>query len=302
MNVKRTVAAKHNLILLFMVVLPLVSVAIGVLYILHTPHPSVKAPVAIDRNSLLPHLYAGPCINCHQIVERGPVRLSWANMDRFRLSEVDRKLLIAGQRVEVATLGQTLRIPAITRSDTLPHDYVGVCSNCHLVLDVRPSVPYMQEAMARAGQHLLALDLSAADIARGGMDADASRPRSRILWGYAAIPLFLLTSVFVMLRFVQGAAGAPAGSLGWWRTIHPWAGGAFSGAALMHFYYSDKGNNFLHLALVTVVALTLGGCVLLIQSLTLPSRPGGLLHLGQRSLFVALIALLILGHLVAQIG
>jgi hypothetical protein len=303
MQAFKTLTAKHNLILLFMVVLPLVSLFTLIMWILHTPDPSVKTMVAIDSNSLLPHRYAGPCLNCHQILPGAPTAMNRANMHAFRLTDVERQLLMAGQSVEVPTLRQKLSIPAITRSDILPHRYVGVCTNCHLVLDVRPTPGYMQEAMRRATQHLLKSDLTAVGVAWGGFAADHRHSLTRRLWGYTAIPLFVLAAVYVVLRQIvrlNPTAYQGRFPLDGWLVVHQWCAVGFTAAATMHGYYSDRGNNFLHLAFVAAVSLTLIGAAL--RYLAISDGPGRatlLLHT-QRALFMGLLAVGIIGHFFAD--
>ncbi len=303
MQLWKTVTAKHNLILAFMVVLPLLGLFGCIMWILHTPEPRVKIPVAIDSNSLLPHRYAGPCLNCHRILPGAPTAINRANMHLFRLTDAERQLLLAGQSVEVPTLRQKLSIPAITRSDILPHRYVGVCTNCHLVLDVRPTPAYMQEAMRRAGQHLLRSDLTAVGVAWGGFASDHRHTRTRRLWGYTAIPLFVLAIVYVVLRqLVRWNKAAYEGKfpLGAWLVVHQWCAVAFTAAATMHGYYSDRGNNFLHLAFVSAVSLTLIGAALRYLATTDgPGRATFLLYT-QRLLFLGLIAVGVIGHFFAD--
>jgi hypothetical protein len=232
-----------------------------------------------------------------------PTAINRANMHLFRLTDSERQLLLAGQSVEVPTLRQKLSIPAITRSDILPHRYVGVCTNCHLVLDVRPTPAYMQEAMRRAGQHLLKSDLTAVGVAWGGFAADHRHGRTRRLWGYTAIPLFVLASVYVVLRqLVRWNKAAYEGRfpLGAWLVVHQWCAIAFTAAATMHGYYSDRGNNFLHLAFVSAVSLILIGAALRYLATTDGPGRATLLLYTQRLLFLGLIAVGVIGHFFAD--
>ena len=50
-----------------------VPIAAGLVYIydLHKPTPRIKTAVVINRNSLLPHRFSGPCLNCHRINGQG---------------------------------------------------------------------------------------------------------------------------------------------------------------------------------------------------------------------------------------
>jgi hypothetical protein len=284
---------------LALAVLPLAATSAVVLWYLHHPNPKVLAPVVIDRMSLLPHQYAGPCINCHRIQEGTPVALSSANMSSFRLTPVDRQLLTAGQEVQVPDLSRKLRIPAITRTDGLPHPYVGVCSNCHVVLDVHPSPAFMKEAMRRAGRPLAGLNLPAAATARGGAFLDIRRAGYRRALGYAALPLMLATIVFVAMQaFVRAGAksDAPGGAQSRWLRIHEWFGGAFCVATALHWYFSDRGNNFLHLALVSLSCLAAGGLLLRLRGSKPADEGGGLLLFAQRVALVALVVFVLVGH------
>lgn len=282
---------RQRYLALALMVLPLATVAFVVLWALHRPDPQAKPMAAIDRNSLLPHRYAGPCGNCHRILENGPVALNRNTMGSFQLSQRERSLLLAGQRVDVPTLSQKLSIPAITRTDILPHPFLGVCCNCHVILNVQPSATYMREAMGRAFQPLGASELGANAIAHGGFAEDERRARNRVILGYLALPLALLTMVFVALRW----SGARGGRLQNWCVLHQLSGLAFAAAAVLHWYYSDRGNNFLHLAFVGVLWLTLAGLILRVR-LRRDSARGGLLLHTQRFLTFILLALVVLGH------
>lgn len=279
---------------LAMAILPLFAVGALTLWKLHHPTPTVRAPVAIDRNALLPHRYAGPCLNCHRIVEVGPVAINAGNMQKFRLSPVERQLLLAGQRVDPPDLSQKLSIPAITRTDGLPHPYVGVCCNCHVVLDVHPSPEFMKEAMRRANQPLAGLNLSAELTARGGSVLDESRARYRRGWGYAALPLLVLSVVFIVLRIRARKAGAPQRDP--WLGLHEAAAAAFCAAALLHWSYSDRGNNFLHLALVSLAWLAAGGAFLRYRLARRPAGAPSSISKIQRLSLLALVVLLAVGH------
>lgn len=290
---------KRNLAAIVLMAAPTLALAIGAFWLLHTPKPGVKTPVAINRNSLLPHRYAGPCLNCHRIADIGPVALNRDNMRAYSLTALEQRLLLAGQRVEVPTTSQQLRIPAITRVDTLPHPYVGVCSNCHVILDVHPSRAFMEASMRRARQRLSGLDLAPAGIARAGVEPDPARSRYRITWGYVALPLLVLASVYIVLRRFAGDSEEDQERLAPWLAVHQWAAAAFAAAAAMHWYYSDRGNNFLHLAYVAVVWLLVGGLMLRFRR-SRPDLAGSrTLLVAQRAVFVVFIVLLGVGHFLA---
>ena len=64
-------AVKQNAAFYLLIGVPVVA---GAVYLWHlqTPNPRVRTPVFINRTSLLPHRFAGPCMNCHRIQEVGP--------------------------------------------------------------------------------------------------------------------------------------------------------------------------------------------------------------------------------------
>jgi hypothetical protein len=280
---------------------PLVTISAVVLWLLHHPSPPVLAPVVLDRMSLLPHQYAGPCMNCHRIKEGTPVALHSANMNRFSLTPVERQLLLAGQRVEVPDLSRKLSIPAITRTDGLPHPYVGVCSNCHVVLDVHPSPAFMKEAMRRAGRPLAGLSLPPSATARGGAFFDPRRPVYRRALGYAALPLMLATVVLILMHaFSRRRDRAVSAQDDRWLRLHEWFGASFCVATALHWYFSDRGNNFLHLALVALSCLVAGGLLLRIRGARPAGESGQLLLFAQRVALVALVVLLLIGHFFSE--
>jgi hypothetical protein len=253
---------------------------------LHATQSQPRTPVAIDRTSLLPHRYAGPCINCHRIVEVGPVALSRDNMAGFALSGRDRRLLAAGQSVVVPSVSERFRIPAITRTDHLPHAYVGVCSNCHVVLDLRPNPAFLEAAMYRASQPLVDSGLPATDIARAGVPVDFGRARYRIAFGVVAFVLLVATSIWPIVRHADRGER--------WAGVHRWAGGGFVLAVVLHWGYSDRGNNLLHLAFVAAVWLAA------VCSLSQIEPVRRLLLPAQRFVLLALILLAGVGHLLAR--
>lgn len=270
---------------------------------LHDLHPRVKTPVAIDRNSLLPHAYSGPCMNCHRIVEVGPVEMNRDNMQSFDLSPRDRRLVIAGQRVVVPTLAQKLRVPAITRTDPLPHPYVGVCSNCHVILDVKPSPEAVRAALRLAYQPLVGLSLDPEQIARGGTTRDFERAGWRRIWGYVAAGAFTLGAVYLLQRLLVRIAPTTFDGMfevKRWLLVHECAFSVFCLAVCVHWYYSDKGNNLLHIALLLVLWLGAAGALLHIRLANGHTNKGGQLLHTQRFLFLALCLLILVGHLFAD--
>ncbi len=283
---------------------PLMCAGAFVLWVLHHPNPKARAPVPIDRNSLLPHRYPGPCINCHRINEIGPVSLNAGNMSGFQLTVGDRRLLLAGQRVDVPTLSQKLRIPAITRTDGLPHPYVGVCSNCHVVLDVHPSPEFMRQAMLKATQPLSGSNLSPALTARGGAVWDARREGYRRALGYAAVPFLLLATFFIaMRRFAakeesEGKEASPTSAA--WLLAHELSAIAFCVATFVHWHYSERGNNLLHVALLMTLGLTASGVFLMYRQGRRRKSKRSLLLTVQRVGLVLLVVLILVGHFLAD--
>ncbi|MDH5674051.1 MAG: hypothetical protein OEZ06_17980 [Myxococcales bacterium] len=293
----------QGLLVLLLFGLPVLAV-IGHLIVTRTPTPKPKTSVVITRNSLLPHRYAGPCLNCHRIVDVGPVAMNRNNMQLFSLAPTDQRLLLAGQRVDVPSVGQQMRMPAILRSDILPHSYVGVCSNCHIVMDIRPSDQFMQKAMRRAYQPLATMDLSAEQLARGGERKHRERAFYRNLWGYLSLVLFLLSCTYVGMRILMRSYPATFKGkfkLKRWFVIHEWSSVAFTFAAIAHWYYSDRGNNLLHIALLIVIWLTIAGYALRYRLTHKEVQKDVRLLHSQRVLFFTLIGLLVVGHFFAEL-
>lgn len=296
-------ARRRKALALLLAIASPAALCVAVLWVLHHPNPRVIAPVAIDRNSLLPHHYAGPCMNCHRINEIGPVSINANNMNAFALSPMERQLLRAGQRVDVPGLSQKLRIPAITRTQNLPHSYVGVCCNCHVVLDVHPTPEFMNEALRMARVPLSIKASDAVLTARGGAVWDATRERNRRGWGYVALFTLVTAVAAAAVRRAQFArAGhAPSDSKehgnAMCLTIHGWAAATFCVAAMFHWYYSDRGNNLLHLALVLLSAISAVGVLLRHRLFTDTASGSRILWHVKRSAVVLFIGLLVFGHL-----
>jgi hypothetical protein len=283
-------------------VLPL-CVLLAYVWHLHTPNPNVKVPVQIDRNRLLPHRYAGPCMTCHKIAEVGPIAMNRDNMHAFRLNATEQRLLLAGQRVEVPTPAQKFGIPAITPDDILPHPYVGVCSNCHIVLDVRPPEAFINRAMQRAHQPLTGLGLGADQIARGGHQEDFRRALYRAVWGFVGLALLGPACIYIGMRLLERMRPSVyAGKFKSeeWLAVHAWCAGLFSLVTILHWYYSDRGNNLLHIAFVVVVWMTTAGLVLRHGWAHGKSRPDAPLLRLQRWFFLILAGLVGVGHFLAE--
>lgn len=294
--------AKHKFALMMLLV-P-VTAALGyVLWELHNPNPSVKTRTVLNRNSLLPHRFAGPCMNCHQVQNVGPIAMSAKNMMLFRLTPQDQRLLEAGQTVEAPTITQKLRMPAIFREDVLPHRFVGVCSNCHVVMDVRPTEAYMTRAMRLAYQPLTGLGIGNERIRNGGVREDHSRELYRNIWGFLALAFFVPACGYIVIRGLTRANPKKYKGkfkIKRWFVLHEWLSTGFCLAAILHWYYSDRGNNYLHVALVMVIWLTLAGYVLRYRMAIRETQKNVKLVHTQRFLFYALIGLLVVGHFFAE--
>jgi hypothetical protein len=71
-------------------------------------------------------------------------------------------------------------------------------------------------------------------------------------------------------------------------------------SVLAHWYFSDRGNNFLHIALLITIWLTLAGYVLRYRMAEKDLQKNVKLVHGQRGLSVVLLVLLLVGHLFAE--
>jgi hypothetical protein len=293
--------SRETIAVVILFIIPVVAVAADV-WLTRGTQPRVKTWVVINRNSLLPHRFAGTCENCHRVQEIGPVAMNRENMRLFMLRGQDRQLLLAGQRVDVPSIAQLTRMPAIWRSDPLPHTYVGVCSNCHIVLNVRPSDAVAAQAMRRAYQPLSSMDLTPEQLARAGAKVRTPRELYRNIWGFAALALLVMSCVYVVMRMLMKSYPARFKGkfdLKKWFTVHEWASLAFAVAAISHWYCSDRGNNLLHIALLVVIWLTVAGLVLRYRMTQQDVRKDVRLLHTQRGLFFGLLALLIIGHFFA---
>jgi hypothetical protein len=286
-----------------MLAVPVVLALGYVVWELHNPNPRVKTSTVINRNSLLPHRFAGACLNCHKIQEVGPISMSERNMMLFRLTPQDQRLLQAGQRVEAPSVTQKLRMPAILRADPLAHRFVGVCSNCHVVMDVRPSEAFMTQAMRLAYQPLTGLGMSTERIRRGGVREDHSRELFRNIWGFIALAFFVPACGYILIRALTRADPKKYKGkfkIKRWFVLHEWLSSGFCLAAILHWYYSDRGNNFLHVALLMVIWLTLAGYVLRYRMAIRETQKNVKMVHTQRFLFYALVGLLVVGHFFAE--
>ncbi len=297
-----TPGARQNLVLILLVLMPLAGILGYVMWLLHTPSPRQRTPVVLERSSLLPHRYAGPCMNCHRIQPSHPIAINTQNASRLRLTDRDRMLVYAGQRVDTPPVGLGTLTPAITRTDILAHSYVGVCSNCHVVLDIHPSPLFMKKAMLRARQPLLDGRMTPAQIAHAGAQLDRTRAIVRDAFGYVALASLLLSAVFMVIRALPRDDTEGRLRLKTWLLVHEWSAVAFAISTFAHWYYSDRGNNFLHVALLLVAWLTVEG--LLMRGRMTKGRAHRSLRMvhTQRVLFFAVVALLVMGHFLSNLA
>jgi hypothetical protein len=125
----------------------------------------------------------------------------------------------------------------------------------------------------------------------------------RNLFGYASLFLLGLSSVYIVVRqllrrYPQTFKGTF--KVKKWFRIHEWGSTGFTVAAVAHWYFSDRGNNFLHLALIMVLWLAGAGYALRYRMAHSKTRkPVQLIHT-QRFVFIALLVLLAVGHLFAE--
>jgi hypothetical protein len=194
-------------------------------------------------------------------------------------------------------------VPAIKRSESLPHPYVGVCSNCHVILDVPPSPLAAQRAFARAYQPLSMNTMSQERVVKGGIRVSGSREFWRNLFGFVALGLGLTACVYVFMRYLMNRFPAVLKGkikIKPWFTAHEWCSSGFCVATILHWYFSDRGNNFLHISLFLVIWLTAAGYALRYRMGEKATQKGVRLLHSQRWLFVALLVLLIVGHVFAE--
>ena len=85
-----------------------------------------------------------------------------------------------------------------------------------------------------------------------------------------------------------------------WFTAHEWCSSGFCTSVVLHWYFSDRGNNFLHISLLLVIWLTMAGYVLRYRMAEKGTQKNVRLVHGQRGLSLALVALLVVGHIFAE--
>jgi hypothetical protein len=140
-------------------------------------------------------------------------------------------------------------------------------------------------------------------ISRGGVREREGREFLRNLFGFIALGLFLCACVYIAMRFLMRTypdVYKGKFKIKPWFTAHEWCSTAFCFAAILHWHFSDRGNTFLHVALLIVIWLTVAGYVLRYRVAEKEtSKSLRLLHT-QRWLFVGLVVLLVVGHFFAE--
>ena len=259
----------------------------------------------IDRSALLEHRFAGVCMNCHRIREAGPVAVNAQTMNFLGLMREEKMLVMAGQRVDVPTALDRLQSPALTRNDLLPHNFVGVCSNCHPVLDIGPSPEFMERAMEMARQDLMSLPFAdSEEIARGtSPELSEQNEDLRDFWGYAAVVFLVVCSIYVGMRMLGRAnkqVFVKMFDLKLWFKVHAWSSIGFCLAVFLHWNYSVQGNTLLTLSLVIVGWLTIAGFLLRHRLVKGTVRKNVALLHSQQLIFFILLLLVVVGHMMAE--
>ena len=288
----------------------LAVVAIGGLLLLmlaaivFAPPKSDSALGKITNNSLLPHQFVGTCVNCHTINQVHPISINNTTMQHLPLRRYERILVRQGQEVMIPNNQLKLQAPQIFTGQTrLPHQYVGVCSNCHTVLDVGRTKEFMKNSMrlARTG-NLIDETNARSKAARNKAEV---REELRDFWGWVSLILFIIGSIYVVMRGLirkNKNKFAKMFKINKWLIIHEWTAVFFTFAVLIHWYYSDRGNNFLHLSLFIIGWLFLAGITLRSRVIKGQAQKNLRLLHAQQFLFYLLIILLIIGHLVGAEG
>ncbi len=254
----------------------------------------------IDRRALLPHLYAGICMNCHVVL--GELPTLPVGPDTPGLLPVDQELVRAGQRVLVPTPMQALKAPLITRESILPHVFKGECSNCHSIVQAgRGASPeYLAQGLQLARTRLVGRGLSDSEIARAQIDPRASvRSIAMISAGIVALGLFLVSMVYVVMKTLiklDPKKWRARIDIKKWFRIHEWSSIALAAVAVVHWLLSEQGNAFLHVSLLLLVGLAISGVAYRARALKAHRKSMRWVHT-QRSLTYVLIALAIAGHL-----
>lgn len=263
----------------------------------------------ITRTSLLPHAFVGVCRSCH-VIRATPIEaVNRGTLEQFPVSDGDRALLMAGQQVVVPTPFHQLQAPVLSRETALPHAFVGVCSNCHRVLQTG-SFPRTSTAdLAQARRRLIDLEISDRQIAYA-----RPAPQSRLLvvsmwaFGFIALGFFLLSMVYVVLKlYVASKPKSEQGKLRKryqlkrWFQVHIWSSVGYTVAAVAHWLCSSKGNFLLHLSLLLLIVLTVSGVLLRyrVPRIKVNKKQMRWLH-AQRVFTTVLVIAALIGHLLVQ--
>lgn len=258
---------------------------------------------SVSRSSLLPHRFAGICMNCHAILGGTPRPIDRRSLERATgLSASERALVQAGQQVRTPTIISDIKAPLIGRNAVLPHKFWGVCSNCHSILHAGtgPSPTQIRLGMGRAQEGLLAMQLSDEQISYATPNIEINaRGYASYFFGVCAFLFFLATMIYPAME-VAAARNAKkyAGTfdLRKWSNIHQCAALGFTGCALLHWFFSPRGNAILHFGLLLAIATAISGVAYKAESIKTRRPLVGWLHT-QRYLTYLMIGVVLAGHL-----
>jgi hypothetical protein len=207
----------------------------------------------LRRNTLLPHRFAGICMNCHVILASAPMPVNPDTADILGLGPADRELVRAGQEVRMPSIISDIKAPLIGREANLVHSYWGVCSNCHTIVHAGNGAPpkLVADGMRRARQRLLSMHLSDKQIAYANPEVGLT-PQVFASYVFGAFALLCLIAL-VALPYLKNLPPGRAAQL------HIWSGIGLTFFAVLHWLFSPRGNAVLHLGLIFVLGLTVSG-------------------------------------------
>jgi hypothetical protein len=257
---------------------------------------------SITRSSLLPHRFAGLCMNCHAILGGAPLPISKEHVARLKLTPEEQILVRAGQRVEVPSVFQDIKAPLLARDAVLPHSFRGVCSNCHSVVHAGsgPSQEMLLRGLTQARQRLVAQNLPDREIAFAG--SAPIGPTRRVLQyvsGALALLMFLVSMVYIGMKVLvrKDKKYRKLFNMKRWFQIHEWSSYLFALFAVLHWLLSEQGNSLLHLSLVLIVALTLSGLGFRYKILAKANKKRMRWVHTQQTMAYVLVFLMVAGHL-----
>jgi len=216
---------------------------------------------------LLPHHYVGTCKRCHTIRDTVVTPVDIDTVNRLPLTANERALVTSGQRVLTPTPGHVALAPVLQPDAILPHAFVGVCSNCHWVVDLGLGPPPSPAQLGLAHRALTNRGFTASEIAHAQPVRDYGlRTPLHLISGVVALALFLLSVVYVVLK-IRGAALPRAARRAYakrvhlktWFRVHEWASVGFAVAVVVHWALGTRGNALLHVSVILVVLLAASG-------------------------------------------